>query len=224
MHDDTSLFQYNPREGYRPIRAFAVDAWRATGMPAARRQLRYLDEVLSLRCTFDLLVAGLFPSTAAAKELTETCAAFHAARHHVKWVDPRDARTTAVVVGDGGTPRTAAMFALRSRWMCHSIDPLLTVRDYGIRRLEIHPKRAEEVTLDIEGDVVLVAMHSHASFEAALATVPRAKRVAYVCVPCCVPAALAPWAPDELYVDDGILSPDRRVYIWNDVRNPPFKG
>jgi hypothetical protein len=83
MHDDTSLFQYNPREGYRPIRAFAVDAWRATGMPAARRQLRYLDEVLSLRCTFDLLVAGLFPSTAAAKELTETCAAFHAARNPV---------------------------------------------------------------------------------------------------------------------------------------------
>jgi hypothetical protein len=53
---DPSLF-LNPRENYRPIRAFAVEAWRATGMPAARRQLRYLDEVLSLRCTFDLLTA-----------------------------------------------------------------------------------------------------------------------------------------------------------------------
>jgi hypothetical protein len=220
---DPSLF-LNPRENYRPIRAFAVGAWRATGMPAARRQLRYLDEVLSLRCTFDLLTAGLFPSTAATKELTETCAAFHAAHHHVRWVDLRDTSITAVVVGDGATPRTAAMFALRSRWACHSIDPLLNVRDYGIRRLEIHPQRAEEVTLDVEGDVVLVSMHSHASFEASLATVPRAKRVAYVCVPCCVPKALAPWAPDELYVDEGILSPDRRVHVWNDVRNTPFKG
>lgn len=208
----------NPREGYKPLRALALDAWRASGMPAARRQLRYLDEILSLRCTFDLLTAGLFPSTAAAKEMTETCAIFHAARNHVKWTDPRDASTTVVVVGDGGTPRTAALFALRSRWTCHSVDPLLAVRDYGIRRLEMHPYQAEDVTLDVEGDVVLVAMHSHASFEAALSTVPRARRVAYVCVPCCVSKALAPWAPDELYVDDGILSPDRRVYVWNDVR------
>ncbi len=208
----------NPRVGYRPVRAFALDAWRAAGMTSGRRRLRYLDEVLSLRCTADLLTAGLFPTKAAAKELTETCGAFNAARNHVPWVNPRDVNTHVVVVGDGSTPRTAALFALRTRWVCHSVDPALRVRDYGIQRLHMYPGRAEETVIgDAKGDVVLVALHSHATFEAALATVPNAQRVAYVCIPCCVPQALASWGPDELYTDEGILSPDNRVFIWHDI-------
>lgn len=211
----------NPRVGYKPLRALALDAWRSTGMPNARKRLRYLDEVLSLRCTADLLAAGLFPARAAAKEITETCAAFHAARHHVPWTDTCDPSTTVVVVGDGSTPRTAAMFALRTRWSCHAVDPALarpTLRIAQIDRLTLHRRVAEETTVQTGADVVLVAVHSHASFEAALSSVPDARRVAYVAVPCCVAKALAPFAPDEVYEDEGILSPDRRVYVWHDVR------
>lgn len=208
----------DPRVNYKPLRALTLEAWRAAGMAGAKRKLRYVDEALSLRCTTDLLTAGLFPSTAAMKEITESFAAFNAARNHVQWTDPRDEKTTVVVVGDGGTPRTAALFALRSRWSCFSVDPALAARRYEIQRLSLCPYLAEDVRLGVKGDVVLVAVHSHASFEAALSTVPLASRVAYVCIPCCVAKALAPFRPDEVYEDEGILSPDRRVYVWNDVR------
>lgn len=245
---------HNPREHYRPMRRVLLDAWQTSGMPNARRRLRYLDELLSLRCAGDLLAAGLFPRTAAAKEMTESMAAFHAALHHVPWTNAKDTTTTAIVVGDGATPRTAALFALRTGWEVHSVDPLLKVRwtssasgyprPYGIDRLTVHPARAEETAITCSGDVVIVAMHSHASYEACghVVDLPRRQlvthieahaacvytvdlreeqhllgRVAYVCVPCCTPLALAPFKPNELYEDVGILSPDNRVYVWHDL-------
>lgn len=231
----------NPREFYRPLRRLSLDAWHVAGLPAAKVKLRYLNELLSLRCTGDLLSAGLFPRTAAAKEMTESMATFQAVRHHIPWVDVRDSQTTAIVVGDGATPRTAAVLALRTRWRVHSVDPLLRARwspkpgafpaatnllPYGIERLTLHPRRAETLSLSAPGDVVIVAMHSHASFEAATEIVKLAERrteeekrgrVAYVCVPCCTPQAVAPSRPDEVYVDEGILSPDNRVYVWHDL-------
>lgn len=182
------------------------------------RSLRYIDELLSLRCMPDLLAARVYPEGVAAKEMTESGAAFNAVRGHLPWAKgAKD--VTVVCVGDGCTPRTAALFALRTRWQVHSVDPNMHVRDYGIRGLTLHRAKAADVHINAN-DAIVVAVHSHASFEEAVGCVD-AERIAYVCIPCCIPLALASWHPDERYTDHGILSPDKAVYVWHDVKARP---
>jgi hypothetical protein len=65
----------------------------------------------------------LFPD---AKELTASFAINAAVRTHLASTHPAsDERVTLVAVGDGNTPRTAALFAFLTRWHCVAIDPIL---------------------------------------------------------------------------------------------------
>ncbi|CAF3435354.1 unnamed protein product, partial [Rotaria sp. Silwood2] len=75
--------------------------------------LEYLDEFLQLRCASDLISMGLFPN---AKEITETFAIWSALRRYIfpqlststtSSID--NDRNAIIVVGDGMTPRTAAL-------------------------------------------------------------------------------------------------------------------
>ena len=63
--------------------------------------LRYLDELLSLRCAPELLSCGLFPAQRGAKEATECMAMLAALRHHVLPVVSLSRVDAIVVVGDG---------------------------------------------------------------------------------------------------------------------------
>ncbi|EEY62651.1 uncharacterized protein PITG_14429 [Phytophthora infestans T30-4] len=92
--------------------------------------LRYLNEFVGkLHCAPALLQHGLFPD---AKEVTESMALFNAVR---RYIEPKSEEESLkingkhdgiVVVGDGNTPRTAAMFAFRMRgWKCYSVDPAM---------------------------------------------------------------------------------------------------
>lgn len=59
-----------------------------------------------------------------AKELTESFAANNAIRNHLaSEYDPRDERVTVIAVGDGNTPRTAALCAFLTKWQCVAVDP-----------------------------------------------------------------------------------------------------
>lgn len=90
---------------------------------AVRHFTRYTDELLTLRSAPQLLALRLWPN---AKELTESFACFAAAREQLADLfSPDDPSVTVVVVGDGLTPRTAALFAFRTRWKAISIDPLM---------------------------------------------------------------------------------------------------
>ena len=74
---------------------------------------RYTSELLSLACGPRLLELGLYPD---AKELTESFAAFSAVREHLKeHFVPHDPTVTVLCVGDGVAPRTAALFAFRTK-------------------------------------------------------------------------------------------------------------
>lgn len=179
-----------------------------------RKSLHYIGEMFSLRCAPDLLALGLFPD---AKELTESFAAYHAVRNHLPRFSLRDPEVTLVSVGDGSTPRTAGTFAFRSSWRCISVDPLLRVNDpWPIQRLELHPKRIEEIRIRAPR-VVVVAVHSHARLDAALRSI-EAEDLAVVAIPCCVPQILGAQDHDHNYVDHGILSPQRNIYIWSRIR------
>lgn len=172
----------------------------------------HLDEFLRLRCAPDLVGWDTYPNT---KEITESFGAYAAVRAHL-WsrFAPRDPSVLLVAVGDGSTPRTAVTFAMRSQWSCVSIDPKLreaAAWEARVRRLHCLPQRVEEVTLEAER-AVIVAVHSHADLAAAVRAV-RARVLAVVAMPCCVPQALGV-APSVSYADWAIWSPHRTVSVW----------
>jgi len=180
--------------------------------------IRYLNEFCGLKCAPDLLALKLFPN---AKEISESFAAYNAVRKHLakqkKGVALNESGITVVAVGDGCTPRTAATFAFRSAWNCISVDPALKEsKKYNkISRLHLIPKLIEDVKIENDGHVIIVAVHSHAPLEAALAAVS-AKRVSVVAIPCCKKQSLHV-KPDHVYLDWGIWSPERMVMVWENV-------
>lgn len=85
--------------------------------------LRLVDRFLSWECGRFLLGLGLFPDT---KEISESMACMHAALERLgDAFGPSQTDTLAVCIGDGRTPRTAALLAMRTKWDCVSIDPAL---------------------------------------------------------------------------------------------------
>ena len=178
---------------------------------------RYLNEFLNLKCAPDLLLMKLFPNV---KEITESFATYRAFLYHFDRSLPlHDKDTILISVGDGRTPRTAATFAYRSRFECHSVDPLLKdiPKWKSIDRLHFHPIRIEEFNLDLKGKkVVLVAVHSHANLNFAWNTIVSngGDIKAVIALPCCVPQDLD-MTPKFVYSDWGIWSPEREFKIWD---------
>ncbi|MFW5490397.1 MAG: hypothetical protein ACNI3A_18555 [Desulfovibrio sp.] len=179
-----------------------------------RRSTSYFDEFLRLECSRDLLKYKLYPK---AKEVTESFAAFHAVRNHLFPDSMHDPNITMVAVGDGYTPRTAATFAYRSKWLCHSVDPVMDTREFDIDRLVVHRKRIEDVR--IQGDiVVVVCVHAHVEPEVIAESIEARERH-WVVIPCCDHDhdTLMGQAPYCEYDDFAIWSPKHRVQVWKNI-------
>mmetsp|Transcript_5141 Transcript_5141/g.9466 ORF Transcript_5141/g.9466 Transcript_5141/m.9466 type:complete len:430 (+) Transcript_5141:107-1396(+) len=133
-------------------------------------KLGYLDELLMCRCAPDLLNLGLYPN---AKEVTESFSLFNATRRHMqKHFDPKDPNVVCVVVGDGSTPRTAAMMCYRTKWKVYSVDPMMKLdpKWNNIRNLKVYRAPIEDVTITVpKGHKALVlCMHTHVTLECCL--------------------------------------------------------
>lgn len=179
---------------------------------------KYADELLQCHCAVDLLGLELFPNF---KEITESFAAYNAVRKHL-WTPcrlfPSDESITLISVGDGGTPRTGATFAFRTRWQCLSVDPVLNEAKFAnkINRLQLIQDRLENVAkLGPYGRAVVVAVHAHVGLDVIVNSIA-AERLALVAIPCCTPQTLDQ-PPDEEYDDWGIWSPQRCVKVWRQV-------
>lgn len=179
-------------------------------------QQRYMNEFIKMdKSARDLLSLDLFPN---AKEITESSAAVNAVVTNLKFYDRKDPEVTLVSVGDGRTPRTASLFAFRTKWNCVSIDPNLKVEkilfwESNIQRLKCIPKQVEEVDLNFE-KVVIVAVHSHANLQSTLSHI-RGKVRSLVAIPCCISYNHAT-KPKE-YQDSGIWSPKNTVKVWRTI-------
>lgn len=190
--------------------------------------MRYLDELLRLKSGPDLLAWGVFPN---AKEVTESFGAYTAAlkylhlRSHFRFEDPE---VTCLVVGDGRTPRTAATFAVRTKWACFSIDPMANPDHVAFKKvvgLTCVPKKIEDCTpLDFGGPkmlrkTVFVCVHTHARMELIRVPLPSmvgpaVHQVGMILMPCCVP--LVPWSSESViadYWDWSIHSPCRHITV-----------
>lgn len=114
----------------------------------------------------------MFPN---GKELAESMSAFSAVRLHLQSAAAAaeagrtgvsfDARNVVLVaVGDGVTPRTAALFAFRTQCRCVSIDPLMRRGAWdATRNLTSVRARAQNVRVRLRGDerAVVVMWHAH---------------------------------------------------------------
>ena len=177
---------------------------------------RYMDEfVQQWQSASDLLTLGIYPN---AKEITESYAAFNATRNHLKFVDRGDPNVTLVAVGDGRTPRTAALFAFKTNWKCISIDPMLNESkipfwESNIQRLKCVPEKIEDYEVT-GGDIVIAAVHSHAPLSAILENISGNRSL--IAIPCCVPYEHSV-PPSKQYRDAGIWSPKNLVKVWKAI-------
>ena len=183
--------------------------------------MSYIDEFITFSRSHEMLALKLFPN---AKEITESFAAYAAVRAHVD-ADLKNENIAVLCVGDGRVPRTAATFAMRSRWTCFSVDPAMkekwTKREI-VPRLQAFSRKIEDVGFNSYfgtspslgfDHAIVVAVHSHASLlESLHAARDLSSKVSVVSMPCCVKEDL--YNPDVSYEDMGIDSPARRVNIW----------
>ena len=146
---------------------------------------RYINEFVGLTCAPLLLSKSIYPN---AKEITESMGMYNAVRKHIRssiGISFSDKDVNVIVVGDGHTPRTAALFATRSKWTTYSIDPLLKTRDWGIRRMVCMPQKVQDVNLQLTGKTILILPHAHVNISDCLSVVPNPSSI--VALPCCFP-------------------------------------
>ncbi|KAG6616580.1 Nucleic acid-binding, OB-fold [Phytophthora cinnamomi] len=191
--------------------------------------LRYLNEFVGkLHCAPALLQHGLFPD---AKEVTESMALFNAVR---RYIEPKsngeelqnsEKHDGIVVVGDGNTPRTAAMFAFRMRgWKCYSVDPAMekgtSERSKGwadVANLVVVRNKIENVRIALRRAIV-VLVHAHVTLDQALSAVQAEQVCGVVTLPCCnwygKQEVLFGRGPDLVYDDFSVLSDHREIRLW----------
>lgn len=195
---------------------------------------KYMEEFVSMSAGADMLGYGLFPN---AKEITESFAAFRAVHKHIRRqfnLQYDDERINVVAVGDGGTPRTAATFAFRTKWQCWSVDPVLNLKPSLFTKITPPPYPGNKPNIEwtthnyikrliaVKGKIedcefhfdkcIVVCVHSHINLETTLQSI-NAKEIYLVAIPCCVPLCLDK-EPLIEYLDYGIWSPERTVKIW----------
>ncbi|CAI5746753.1 unnamed protein product [Peronospora destructor] len=193
--------------------------------------LRYLNEFVGkLHCASALLDHGLFPD---AKEITESMAMFNAVRRYIEPLGRNKGTSQQkngkhdgiVVVGDGNTPRTAAMFAFRMRgWTSYSVDPAMedgtSERSKGwadVSNLVVMRNKIEDVRIALRRTIV-VLVHAHVTLEQALSAVQAEQICGVVTLPCCnwygQQESLFGRGPDLVYDDFSVLSDHREIRLW----------
>ena len=179
-------------------------------------QHKYINEFIKLNLSaVDMLKNGIFPD---AKEITESYGMFNAVHTKIK-SDLNDPSVTLVSVGDGKQPRTATLFAFRTKWECISIDPGLNTSkisewEKNIRNLKCIPDLVENVEISRD-KVIIVATHSHAPLPAILSNI-KGKVRSLVAMPCCIPYNYEITHCIK-YRDAGVWSPKNEIKVWKTI-------
>lgn len=191
--------------------------------------LKYLTELVRLKCSPDLIQSRYFPN---AKEVTESFAAYNAVRQHLQDLyDFQDPNVRVVVVGDGVKPRTGATFAFRTNWIVCSVDPLMFKTRMAMNQYDPRPNNIKKLMacrskieyldtslLDLTNlPLIIVCVHSHAKLSHCLAKLQTRGIRSVISIPCCVPDDLS-IAPSISYQDYGIHSDKRTVNIYKNIQ------
>lgn len=173
-------------------------------------------------------IIGLFSRyKGAAKEITESWGMLEAARKFIPGLDD----CLVVIVGDGCSPRTGALFAYMTKAEVISIDPAFnmahweehvqkqTAMGFSPKRLRLIMDKLENVEIDCEGKPLLVIWpHSHANMNDG--TLNNYSKRHDIAMPCCVQIPPA-WMsiPHIVFDDYHVISPRRSIHIWTASAN-----
>lgn len=110
--------------------------------------------------------------------MAESMSAYAAVREHlqrdvtsqgiVRQVSFDDPNVKILAVGDGCTPRTACLFAFRTKWKCVSVDPLMRKGPWleTVSNLSTHRARIQDVDIPFDNPtqkVIVIMWHAHVS-------------------------------------------------------------
>ena len=152
----------------------------------------------------------------------------------------KDRNVLLVAVGDGVTPRSAALFAYRTSWKCFSIDPMMRRGPWDdVENLTSIKSKVEDVTIPVSVKpferVVVVMWHCHVSIADSLGclyfdgkkwdtndkkiSAELRERVAVVTCSCCnydaVQSSMPDGSvPDVEFEDKGVPGLMRTVRVW----------
>lgn len=170
----------------------------------------YAERFFGMKCMVDMQILGMYPNL---KESTESFGCFEAVVNNFDYTAKDN--INIVCVGDGHTPRTAAMFAFRSPWTTYSIDPALKnkFRYNRIKRLSVISDKIENVNLELDKPTIIVHCHAHVKIETSLAHI-KSPKTSVVSMECCVKQFIQNKPPDIEYNDNCIWSPCNRIKIW----------
>lgn len=176
---------------------------------------KHLHRFFKMNCAGDLMNMKIFPNL---KEITESVGAWVAAYNNLilpGLVNRTSDLVDVIVVGDGHTPRTAALFAMLSKWDCFSVDPVLRDKEYNIKRVYLFHVKIEEFIFygGNTHDAIIVCVHSHAKLSESINSVRHYKNKYLINIPCCVQPDIYN-KPFIEYEDEGIHSPHNKVQIY----------
>ncbi|KAL7517788.1 hypothetical protein ACHAWX_002673 [Stephanocyclus meneghinianus] len=199
----------------------------------------YLDQLFSMKCFPDIVSLQVFTT---AKDVSESMAALQAASHHgLVGKGGKGCRVKCLCIGDGSTPRTAALGCFLKKWDCVSIDPSLKSEWQGEQPKSIlglfgFSGTIEEFVMsgkdrndDARYDcLILLCVHSHArligsaSVESIMSQYKDIPYTTLVSLPCCPKFRShrdLGREPDVEYEDDCVFSACRKVQVWNYTRS-----
>ena len=205
---------------------------------------KHLDRFMTWDCAPVLLGLGMFGTSAAAQEVTESVSMLRAAEQHVPSLASNAESVTAIVIGDGSKPRTAAIIAMRTRWRrILSIDPALDAPEdapggflpFGptIDRLWVASAKIQdlEITIDTK-HVVVMLPHCHVVPDDALrslrmlpsSTDGTKQHLSVLQMPCCAYVwhdKVQGSPADVTFEDTAVAASCRIIRVWRDVKLLP---
>ena len=178
---------------------------------------KYLQRFLSLNSAADMLEKRLFPTSNTLKEVAESMSMFYAVSEKImSWdtsIDRNMDNINIVVIGDGHTPRTAALFAYMTKWKCFSVDPEFRKEEYNIKRLTLSKSKIEDVSYDFGDEVTIIILpHSHAPVQKCWDNIKSNKKW-LIKMECCTRDKLN--IPAYFYKDKYAITPANEIYIWS---------
>ena len=170
-------------------------------------------------------IIGLFSRyNNAAKEITESYGMFQAAKSVIKKIGDY----LVIVVGDGCSPRTGAIFAYFTKAEVISVDPGFnlphwyehydkqTKMGFEPQRLTVLKEKIEDVPIDCKEKPCLVLWpHSHADM--LRTNIHNHSGRIDIAMPCCKPIPAELMKLQHITYDDyDVLSPKRTIHIWGE--------
>jgi len=175
---------------------------------------RHLHRFFKMRAAPLLMSENIFPNI---KEITESMGAFVAIHEHLikNGIDRNSDKVDVYAIGDGHSPRTAALIACLTKWNCISIDPEMRPKTWNFKRLTTFRNKIEDVSFDGKNDriAIIVCVHSHAKLTDCLKSINNYKERHLINIPCCVKADLE-FEPNFTFCDVGIQSEKQNVSVY----------